>query len=353
MSGSILNLFHLGSGNMVSQIPTYNPIASSYFENYRFNNSDSTIYGLARRLVYDSITFNTIGEVYLAKINTQTGIITQISPNSVSQGFALAGSAIDPHQMVYYFSVGSNLIGLDMYTGLVYSNAPIQVNNGIVFDNFTYSCADTALYGLIRQNYFSYVYDTMLNMVVQVFDSATVKLGRIDPTTGIVTTISPVSLLNGGYSLNASAAIDPNTMTYYFGNGASIIGVSLITGLQTSSTPCVFEDGMYFDLMRNFESCKDATKVRTNPTTVDVAALEDVNSLQLYPNPANDYITVSSTSTIASMAFYGIDGKLVFSIPVNSTQPIIDISKLPAGVYMIQVTLVDGGELMRKVVIAD
>jgi hypothetical protein len=67
------------------------------------------------------------GAVFLAKLNTTNGIITEISPTSVGQGFALAGSAIDPYQMVFYYSTGSNLVGLDLYDGSIFSNAPISV----------------------------------------------------------------------------------------------------------------------------------------------------------------------------------------------------------------------------------
>jgi len=158
MGGYGINTFDLTQGNITFQAPVTNPIAASFFDNFRFNNADSTMYGLARRNTYDPITMQNYGELYLAKINTQNGVITQISPNSVGQGFALAGSAIDPYQMVFYFSTGSNLVGLDLYTGNVFSNVAMSIANGNYFDNFTYSCADTALYGLIRQNFFFYFF---------------------------------------------------------------------------------------------------------------------------------------------------------------------------------------------------
>jgi hypothetical protein len=191
-----INTLNLATGNLSNSVPLNNPIAASYFDNFRFNNADSTMYGLARRNVFDPTTMTTIGEVFLAKANTQTGLITQISPTSVGFGFALAGSAIDPYQMVYYYSTGTRLVGLDIYDGSVFSSVPIQVTDGINFDNFTYSCADTALYGLIRQNYFSYEKNPIDPLdSIQVLDSSTIKLGRIDPKTGIVTTISPKSLM--------------------------------------------------------------------------------------------------------------------------------------------------------------
>jgi hypothetical protein len=61
----------------------------------------------------------------------------------------------------------------------------------------------------------------------------------------------------GGYSLNAGAAIDPDALIYYYNNGSNLIGVSLITGTVVSVVTLAFEDGMYFDLMRNFENCNN------------------------------------------------------------------------------------------------
>jgi hypothetical protein len=65
-------------------------------------------------------------------------------------------------------------------TGQIAHTAVINNPDGTVyFDNFTYSCADTSLYGLVRTNYYS-----------QVFDSATVHLGKLDAMTGEVTKVS-------------------------------------------------------------------------------------------------------------------------------------------------------------------
>jgi hypothetical protein len=53
LGGNGLNTFDLNQGNNTVQVPLTNPIAPSYFDNFRFNNSDSTMYGLARRNIYD------------------------------------------------------------------------------------------------------------------------------------------------------------------------------------------------------------------------------------------------------------------------------------------------------------
>jgi hypothetical protein len=327
----------LTSGEVINRVALNNPVEASYFDNFRFNNSDSTMYGLARRNGVNPITGQFFGEVLLAKANTNTGLITEISQNSVAQGYALAGSAIDPYQMVYYFSTGSNLIGLDIYNGEVYSNPEIVNPNGIAFDNFAYSCADTTIYGLVRKNYFSYVYDPTFPLdSFQVLDSATVRLGKINPNTGVVTIISPYAVIGGGYSLNAGATIDPETMTYYFNNGDNLIGVNVNTGLAVSNTPLTFENGTYFDLMRNFQNCQTAFPKRLSAPLSTKNQIE--NKLQLYPNPANSLVRITSDQTLNTVLITDISGKVVANLNGNG-QNILDIpvSNYSNGIYFITV----------------
>jgi hypothetical protein len=270
----------LNSGQINNEVELFNPNGESYFDNFRFNNSDSSIYGLARRNYYDA-NFNFTGaEMFLSRLNSVSGEITQISQNSIGSGFALSGSAIDPYQMVYYYSTGDAIVGLDMYEGDVYSTFPIDFNQGIMFDNFTYSCADTSLYGLIRQNFFSTVIDSLNGgFETTILDSTSMKLGKINTSSGILTEVSQTSIGIGGYSLNASSAIDPNSMTYYFSSGDNIIGVSMTTGQVTEINSLEFEDGMYFDLMRNFNNCRQATKIRINNGSNNIVEFNKANNM--------------------------------------------------------------------------
>jgi hypothetical protein len=351
IGASNLNTLDLNTGEMINSVPLYNPIEESYFDNFRFNNSDSTMYGLARRNSFDPNTMQTNGEVYLAKTNTNTGEITEISTTSVAQGFALAGSAIDPYQMVYYFSLGSSLLGLDIYDGSVYSDVPIVNPEGIYFDNFTYSCADTTIYGLVRKNFFSTIFDPGFpDFPIQVLDSSTVRLGKIDPNTGIVTIISPSTVTQGGYSLNSGAAIDPETLTFYYNTGTNLVGVSLVTGEMTSSTPFVFEDGQYFDLMRNFQNCYTASANRSNPLISGVPSLTDDKPISIYPNPVADILNIQCAGSVRRVEIISPDGKLVAVFKPAGLNPAIDISTLTAGLYYIKVISNDESASVAKMV---
>jgi lipopolysaccharide biosynthesis glycosyltransferase len=228
---------------------------------------------------------------------------------------------------------------------------PIQVTNGINFDNFTYSCADTALYGLIRQNYFSYEknpFDPLDS--IQVLDSTSIKLGRIDPKTGIVTTISPGSLMQGGYTLNGGSAIDPNAMTYYFNRGNAIVGVSLITGELVSNKVLSFEDGQYFDLMRNFENCISASAFRARKGSTGIARNLKDATIEIFPNPNQGIFSIQSSFSIKHVSIHSIAGEQIFQQGFGSNQIDIDMSSFNEGVYIINLSDENGQTISRKLV---
>lgn len=79
---------------------------------------------------------------------------------------------------------------------------------------------------------------------------------------------------------------------------------------------------------------------------------ENVNSefeVTLYPNPAKDFIQISSGSSIKSIQLYSIDGQLVNSINCNNeTSKRIGCSELSAGSYMIRLISEDGSVHVSK-----
>ncbi|TAE46991.1 MAG: T9SS C-terminal target domain-containing protein [Bacteroidetes bacterium] len=348
LGASQLSTIDVSTGNIVNQVPLSNPLGESYFDNFRFNQSDSTLYGLARRYIPDPNGPFGTGEIFLSKANTSTGVITQLSTTSVGQGFALAGSAIDPYEMVYYFSSGSTLVGLDLYDGSVYSEVPFGLPPGVMFNNFTYSCADTALYGLVHQYYYSSVADPSFpGDSIQVIDSSTVKLGKIDPNTGAVSILSPYSVApQAGFSANTGSAIDPATLTYYYSNGSHLVGISLVTGLQTSYLPFSFAMGDYFNLMRNTENCYSAQARRKKGSTPVSPDLDF--AVSVYPNPGRDLLQVSSSQAIRSVEITTADGKSLLTSGVDALAQGIDISDLAPGMYVVKVVFQNGQPLVRK-----
>lgn len=355
-SGMNLMTFDLNSGNIVNNVPITGSLPTAAFQNYRFNPSDSTIYGLVPNNFYstyfDSLTNTSYqildsSHIRFASLDPNTGVYSLIGNTPYKNVYTLAGNSIDPHQMLYYYSAVDTFVAIDLYTGALYSEATIQLPPNAIFENFTYSCADTTIYGMTRQNYFSTVYDSLLQQFVDVLDSVTIKLSKINPATGVVTIISPVNL-GYGSNLSGSCFIDPSSMTYYFSSGTEIMGVSLSTGLIVSVVPKSFQNGaMYFDMMRSTQNCLGALKVRlNNPTSVAQWNGSISDEIVVFPNPTDDLLQVRSNLELIQMDVIDLSGKMLLTTKENS----ISISELSAGQYWLKCKTKDGRSYTSKVV---
>jgi hypothetical protein len=342
----------LSTGQLMNTATINNPNGTGYFDLFRFNTSDSLMYGLSRRNVTNPQTGQVTGAMYLATINEITGTITEISPSSIGQSFAYSGSAIDPHQMVFYYSNGSQLVGLDMYNGSIYSNPTLTFpNGGQNFDNFTYSCSDTTMYGLVRTNYYTPLYNPITGMTTQVFDSAAVHLGKVDAMSGAVTKISTQSIGVNSFSVNGSSTIDPVNMIYYFisgsGTGLTIYGVSLTTGLVVSQGTISNAGALYFDMMRIQSDCYESRPTRLEPSANIQETFTSTNNVTVFPNPFSDQITVSSEVELQKIELIQANGQVLNSVSVSGKDFTFETSQLINGIYFLQVTNMEGMEIIK------
>lgn len=336
-----LKLVDLSTGQVTNTATINNPNGTGYFNLFRFNTSDSLMYGLSSRNITNPQTGQVTGAMYLATINEITGTITEISPTSIGQGFAYSGSAIDPHQMVFYYSSGSQLIGLDMYNGAIFSNPTLTYpNGGQNFDNFTYSCTDTTMYGLVRSNYYTPVYNPLTGMTTQVFDSAAVHLGKVNAMSGEVTKIGTQSLGVNSFSVNGSSTIDPVNLIYYFisgsGTGLTIYGVSLQTGLVVTQGTISNAGALYFDMMRIQSDCYESYPTRLNPGTANLAE-SNSDLIKTFPNPFNTELTIESEENLQSYELISGNGIKLSSGILSGTNAKLNTETLSEGVYFLNV----------------
>lgn len=347
-----LKSIDLSTGQIMNTAVINNPNGTGYFDLFRFNTSDSLMYGLSRRNITNPQTGAVTPSMYLATIDELTGTISEISPSSIGQSFALSGSAIDPHQMVFYYSAGSQLIGLDMYNGSIFSNPTLSFpNGGQYFDNFAYSCTDTSLYGLVRSNYYSQVYNPVTMTTTQVFDSAAIQLGKVNASTGVVTKIGNQTIGATSYSVNGSSTIDPINMIYYFisgsGNSLTIYGVSLQTGLVVSQSPISNTAAVYFDMMRIQSDCYESRPTRLETTATIQESTSKTEKIRVYPNPFLDEITITSEMELEKIELYQANGILVSINSISGKEYTLETSQLINGIYFLQVTSPKGTEIIK------
>ena len=58
----------------------------------------------------------------------------------------------------------------------------------------------------------------------------------------------------------------------------------------------------------------------------------------MYPNPANDYLTVANTADVSQVDIYDVTGKMVMTVNVASENITLNVSDLNTGMYIINVT---------------
>lgn len=289
------------TGNIVSS-PTITNSNGTYFDGFLFNRADSTIYGLARKPLP--------GAIYLAKINPTTGVVTNISLNSLATQFTVTSTTIDPTNNIFYFISEEKFVGIDMDTGDIVSNPMITNTNGTYFDGFIFNCSDSTIYGLARKPLPGAIY-----------------LSKINPSTGVVTNISSNSLATQ-YTL-LSTTIGPDNNTFYFITDEKFVGVDMTTGNTVSNPIITNTNGTYFDGFRSVGTCNDKS-LKINET-------KGSNKISIYPNPAINEINVDISETGNYRAeLVNSLGEIVYSKYFTQTDSIkIELTKFQKGIYFI------------------
>jgi hypothetical protein len=322
----------LTNGGIVNDVVVSLPSASGNFDNFKFNTSDTTMYGIFSQVLYNPTTGVYSGDMRLATCDLSTGQVALISPASVASSYVMAGSSINPHLMVYYFISEGKLMGIDLYNGSIYTQPLISIpSGGDSFDNFAYSCVDTTMYGLIVDH-----------------GVGVLSLGKINASTGVVTPL-PTALNFNNYIMNGGATIDPINLIYYFetmDNNAQIylVGLSLLDGSIVSNV-MLPPSGTYFDMARIDGDCYGATPSRLNPS---LQLEESTWSLSMVPNPSSDVVTINSNSQIEFLRCYGMDGKIAREITMDGNNQ-FSIKSFPKGVYMIEVRTANTSRIVKLV----
>lgn len=74
-----------------------------------------------------------------------------------------------------------------------------------------------------------------------------------------------------------------------------------------------------------------------DPDPTGSVIIEENVELDLYPNPAQDHITLISSEPTVSVSFVDSRGRLVKNIELNQSHPQIDLFGLERGIYYLNV----------------
>lgn len=292
------------------------PPGSGYFDFMQFNTSDSSIYGLRRTGGFPT-------SFTLVTIDPLTGTMTDVGTTSFQALLSVtAMGVIDPMNNLFYVQSLTALMGIDMLTGEVMVNIPLNLPDNSYLDFMRVNYADSLLYGIRRHSQTTGSY-----------------LCQIDPTSGDVTPLSAEPFFQGLTVGNALGTIDPNNGIFYVTGRPTVPGIEThLYGVALESGEIVVDNVMnipvngYFDLM-----CYFPDRGPTPAFILNSGTSPDKNQFSMYPNPVRSELTISLRSGMGTGSFeiINLQGLKIRSGLLQDSKTKIDVSDLDAGMYLV------------------
>lgn len=91
------------------------------------------------------------------------------------------------------------------------------------------------------------------------------------------------------------------------------------------------------------------TKITITLTTVN--DLTGQTTVQVFPNPAKDLVTITSNARIGHIKLVNLTGQLLLDLPVNGTEIQVNVSEYLNGMYFLQIETLDGFTVTKRLII--
>jgi hypothetical protein len=136
-------------------------------------------------------------------------------------------------------------------------------------------------------------------------------------------------------------------------------------GARSTATDCssvneTFENSVYFRFRFISDSTNDSLSgwiidsIRIeNPGCIAgaVAEVSQQQLLHIFPNPANEELTIQNDMYPCSVSIINIMGQTIKTLQTNKQQETINVSNIPPGVYNVNITTESGYRENNKIVI--
>ncbi|MBC7774909.1 MAG: HYR domain-containing protein [Phycisphaerae bacterium] len=114
--------------------------------------------------------------------------------------------------------------------------------------------------------------------------------------------------------------------------------------------------GQYIVVITDANGCTSSSGMITVSNTVGTKTPEWTQALTLSPNPASESVMIDFAAPLgqaAELRLCNVNGQLVSTQRIEATAQhvFLDVSALPAGLWLVQLSLEDGQRTMRKVVV--
>jgi len=289
-TNKILYTLNLSNGAVV-----YSPVITNTVVGIEYNCADSTLYGIQVN-----------GNLYnLVKVDPVTAGITVIAPISNMQGYVGGTFSLDIAQQVYTLSVLTSTVfklrSFDIKTGAVVADNTFADN----LRGIKYSPTDNKTYGL---------WD----------DNGVYKLEEVNYMTGTHSTVTSYTAIVPGF-YGESTSMNQN-------------GEYTFRGFDFNNNPALFTLDVTSGTVLYYNNTSDNAVGFEEPTCVAVSsslnAAAYMDEPGLYPNPANDQVTIEVNSAANScIQIYDALGNLVTSKNSCAEKEIISLEDLCPGTY--------------------
>ena len=127
-------------------------------------------------------------------------------------------------------------------------------------------------------------------------------------------------------------------------NGMLTFNINTLSGLP-NGTSIFNHAGIFFDdnAVVMTDTVEDIIGIPTG-----IAAVNNASKVIIYPNPANDQLTISiDNATYSSASITNVFGQQLLSQAINSAQTLVNVKALPAGMYYITLRGDSGVQVLK------
>ena len=187
------------------------------------------------------------------------------------------------------------------------------------------------------QSHWNYLSTSMLNYMQEV--TYGIK-GRVtDSITGFAVK-AKVEVLNHDID---SSSVYSNDSGYYYR--------PIYTGIYDIKYSAKGYKSKVFELITVLNANYSIIDIELAPETQSLNSIELNNKIDIFPNPVNDVLSISSDIRIEGVEIYNTIGALIYSKIINDKYNIdLDVSNYKSGIYIIKIEA-QGGIVYKKIII--
>ena len=114
-----------------------------------------------------------------------------------------------------------------------------------------------------------------------------------------------------------------------------------------TSTPLVA--GVTYYASQTIGTCESSSRFAVTVTLDACLGVENISQqdFKLYPNPATEKLTISSTAMMEKLEMTNATGAIVKEQIINATETNIDLSQFDSGIYFVRILAKDGNKTLR------